>query len=181
VKLCSTAGGRPVARGRRCAEPATVASQLRRRRSATALQDVACPPVAHHLALQKYWVTVSFSALRRWLMCSRWSLCRRSRQACLSLVQSQLEAGTALPEVLRPPLNVEMRLGAVPLIEVNMPNPLDQIQVVPIREDRVVVGGPRRQTLVKWYRSGERHCRWTTDDAGEALVVQHDGKGNAIV
>ena len=51
---------------------------------------------------------------------------------------------------------LKMRLGAVPLTEVNMPNPaVDQIQVVPVRVDRVVVGGPR-QALVGEGRIGGR-------------------------
>src|SRR4051812_41183676 len=45
-------------------------------------------------------------------------------EAPLRLLQSQLKVGIPAPrEFLPPQLNVEMRLGAVPLTDVNMPKP----------------------------------------------------------
>ena len=78
-----------------------------------------------------------------------------------------------------------MRLGAVPLTDVNMPNPaIDQIQVVPIREDGVVVGGPW-QALVGEGRIGGCELRIAVGrqiDRGEGLVVQACKRtGNATV
>ena len=66
-------------------------------------------------------------------------------KVCLSLVQSQLEARTAAPrEVLRPPLNVEDAVGRSATYRGEYAVPaIDQIQVVPVREDRVAVDGGR--------------------------------------
>ena len=65
-------------------------------------------------------------------------------KACLPLIQPQLEAGTAASrEVLCPPLNVEDAVGSSATYRCEYAEPtIDQIQVVPIREDGVVVGGP---------------------------------------
>ena len=97
-------------------------------------------------------------------------------KACLPLVQSQLKVGTAAPrEVLRPPLDVEDAVGRSATYRGEYAEPaIDQIQVVPIREDRVVVGEPR-QTLVGEGRIGGCELRVAVGrqiDAGEALVVQ---------
>jgi hypothetical protein len=65
-------------------------------------------------------------------------------KAQLPFVQSQLEAGTAAPrEVLCTPLNIEDAVGSSAAYRCEYTKPaVDQIQVIPIREDRVVVGGP---------------------------------------
>ena len=64
-----------------------------------------------------------------------------------------------------------MRLGAVPLIEVKYAKPaVDQIQIVPVRVDGVVVGGPR-QALVGEGRVGGRELGIAVGrqiDAGES-------------
>ena len=66
-------------------------------------------------------------------------------KACLSLVQPQLEAGTPAPrEVLRTPLDVEDTVGSSATYRREYTKPaIDQIQVIPVWEDRVIVGGPR--------------------------------------
>jgi hypothetical protein len=67
-------------------------------------------------------------------------------KARLSLVQPQLDASTAAPwEVLRPPLDVEDAVGRSATYRCEYAEPgIDQIQIVPIRVDRVVVGEPRQ-------------------------------------
>ena len=101
-------------------------------------------------------------------------------EASLSLVQPQLEAGTAAPrEVLRPPLDVEDAVGSSATYRGEYAKPaVDQIQVVPVRVDRVVVGEPR-QALVAKGRIGRHELSIAVGrqiDAGEALVVQGEGE-----
>ena len=102
-------------------------------------------------------------------------------KACLPLVQPQLEVGIAAPrEVLRPPLNVEdaVRRSATYRCEYTEPT-VDQIQVVPVREDRVVVGGPW-QALVGKGRVSGRELRVAIGrqiNAGEGLIVQRVREG----
>ena len=102
-------------------------------------------------------------------------------KACLSLVQPQLEVGTAVPRVvLRPPLNVEDAVGRTASYRGEYAKPtVEQIQVVPVREDRVVVGGPW-QTLVGEGRVGGRELRVAVGrqiDVREGLVVQRVREG----
>jgi hypothetical protein len=97
-------------------------------------------------------------------------------KACLPLVQPQLEAGTAASgEVLCPPLNVEDAVGrgATDRSEYTKPA-VYQIQVVPIREDRVVVSSPR-QALVGEGGISRRELRVAVGrqiNTGKGLVVQ---------
>ena len=97
-------------------------------------------------------------------------------KACLSLVQPQLEAGTAAPrEVLRPPLDVEDAVGSSATYRCEYAEPaIDQIKVVPIWVDGEVVGEPR-QALVGEGRIRRRKLGIAVGrqiDRGEALVVQ---------
>lgn len=92
------------------------------------------------------------------------------------LVQPQLEVGAAASrEILRPPFNVKdaIRSSAAYRCEYAEPT-IDQIQIVPVWEDRVVVGGPW-QADVREGRIGCRELRIAVGRqvyAGEALVVQ---------
>ena len=97
-------------------------------------------------------------------------------EATLPLVQPQLEIRTAAPrEILRTPLNVEDAVGRSATYRRKDPKPtVHQIQVVPIRVDRVVVGEPR-QALVAKGRIGGRELRVAVGrqiNASEALIVQ---------
>jgi hypothetical protein len=105
-------------------------------------------------------------------------------EASLPLIQPQLEVGTAAPalpdEVLRTPLNVEdaVRRTATYRREYAKPT-VDQIQVVPIREDHVVVVG-QRQALGEEDRIRGRELRIAVGrqiDAREGLVVQRVREG----
>ena len=102
-------------------------------------------------------------------------------KACLPLIQPQLEAGTASPrEVLCPPFNVEdaVRRSATYRCEYAKPA-IDQIEVVPVREDRVVVSGPW-QALVgeRGVRSRELSVTVRRQiDRGETLVIQSVREG----
>ena len=92
------------------------------------------------------------------------------------LVQPQLDAGTtAAGEVLCPPFNVEDTVGSSATYRCEYTEPtVDQIQVVPVRVDRVVVGGPW-QALVGKGRIGCRELRIAVGrqiNAGEGLIVQ---------
>jgi hypothetical protein len=96
-------------------------------------------------------------------------------KACLPLIQPQLEACSAASrEVLRSPLNVEDAVGSSATDRCEYPKPaVDQIQVIPIREDGVVVGGPW-QALVS--EGGIGGCELGVAvgrqiDRGERLVV----------
>jgi hypothetical protein len=94
----------------------------------------------------------------------------------LALVQPQLEAGTAAPgEVLRAPLDIEDAVGSSATDRCEYPEPaVDQVQVIPVWEDRVVVRSPR-QALVGEGRVGGHKLRIAVGrqlDRGEALVVQ---------
>jgi hypothetical protein len=66
-------------------------------------------------------------------------------EATLSLVQPQLKVGTASPrKVLCSPLNVEDAVGSCATYRGEYTEPgVDQPQVVPIREDGIVVRNPR--------------------------------------
>ena len=79
---------------------------------------------------------------------------------------------------------LKMRLGAVPLIEVNMPNPLlTKYRSSQYGQDRVVVGGPWQASLVKAV-SVVVNCALPLDDRlidVECLVVQRVREGNAMV
>ena len=70
-------------------------------------------------------------------------------EATQSLVQSQLEVGTAAArEVLRPPFDVENAVGSrVTYRGEDAKSTINQIQIVPVWQDGVVVGSPR-QALV---------------------------------
>jgi hypothetical protein len=97
-------------------------------------------------------------------------------KACLALIQPQFEAGIAAPrEVLRPPFNVEDAVGCSATDRGEYAEPsIDQIQVVPIREDRVVVGSPRQANVSKGGIGG-RELRVAVGrqiDRGKGLVVQ---------
>ena len=97
-------------------------------------------------------------------------------EATLPLVQSQLKVGTAAArEVLRPPFNVEDAVGCSATYRCEDTKPaIDQIQVVPIRVDRVVVGGPR-QADVREGGIGSRKLRIPVGrqiNVCECLVVQ---------
>jgi hypothetical protein len=92
------------------------------------------------------------------------------------LVQPQLETGTTAPrEVLCPPLDVEDAVGSSATYRCEYAEPaVDQIQVVPIRVDRVVVSEPR-QALVGKGRVGGCELRVAIGreiNAGKALVIQ---------
>ena len=76
-------------------------------------------------------------------------------KACLPLVEPQLEVGTPTArEILRTPLDVEdaIRCRAAYRCE-DAKSTINQIQIIPVREDGVVVGGPR-QALVGEGRIG---------------------------
>jgi hypothetical protein len=97
-------------------------------------------------------------------------------KACLSLVQPQLNVGTATSrEVLRPPLNVEDAVWCSTTYRREYAEPgVDQIQIVPIRENRVVVGEPRQADVGEGRVSGHelRVAVGRQVDVRECLVVQ---------
>jgi hypothetical protein len=66
-------------------------------------------------------------------------------------MQPQLKVGTtASRKVLRSPLNVEDAIGSSAAYRCKDAEPgIDQIQVVPVWEDRVVVGSPREARISK--------------------------------
>ena len=97
-------------------------------------------------------------------------------EATLPLVQPQLDVGTAAArEVLRPPLNVEDAVGSSATYRCEYAEPtVDQIEVVPVWEDRVVMGSPR-QALVGEGGIGGHELGITVGrqiDAGESRAVQ---------
>ena len=97
-------------------------------------------------------------------------------EATLSLVQPQLDVGSAAPrEVLCPPLNVEDPVGSGATYRGKYAEPaVDQIQVVPVWVDGVIVGGPR-EALVGKFRIGRHELRIPVGrqiDAGESRAVQ---------
>jgi hypothetical protein len=72
-------------------------------------------------------------------------------EAFLPLIESQLEVGGATPwEVLRAPLDIEdaVRRRATSRSEDSKPA-VYQVQVVPVRVDRVIVAVPRQATVSK--------------------------------
>jgi hypothetical protein len=97
-------------------------------------------------------------------------------KACLPLIQPQLEVGAAAPwEVLCTPFDVEDAVGRSATYRCEYAGrAIDQIQVVPVREDRVVVGGPRRTDVAEG-SIGSRELGIAVGrkiDGGEGLVVQ---------
>ena len=102
-------------------------------------------------------------------------------KACLALVQSQLEVGSAAPrEVLRPPFNVEDAVGRTATYRGEYAKAsVHQIQVVPIRVDGVVVSEPRQALVCK---GRVRRCELGVAVGrqiyrGESLIVQGEGEG----
>jgi hypothetical protein len=102
-------------------------------------------------------------------------------EAFLPLIQPQLEVGIATPrEVLRAPLDVEdpVRRRATSRSEDSKPT-VYQVQVVPVRVDRVIVAVPRQATVskggVRGFELGIAVGRQI--DAGESLVVQRVTEG----
>ena len=102
-------------------------------------------------------------------------------EACLPLVQPQLQIGAPAPrEVLRPPLDVEdaIRCRAAYRCE-DAKSTINQIQIVPVREDRVAVTGPW-QALIGEGRIRSCELRIAVGgqvDRGEGLVVQGEREG----
>jgi hypothetical protein len=102
-------------------------------------------------------------------------------KAWLPFVQPQLEVSAAAPgEILGTPFNVEYAVGSSATYRCEYPEPaVDQIEVVPVREDREVVGGPW-QALVAKGRIGSHKLRIAVGrqiDRGEGLVVQRVREG----
>ena len=102
-------------------------------------------------------------------------------EATLPLIQSQLKVGTAAArEVLRPPLNVKDAVGSSATYRCEYAKPaVDQIQIVPVWEDRVVVGGPRQASISK-RRIGSHELGVAVGrqiDRSECLVVQRVREG----
>jgi len=94
----------------------------------------------------------------------------------LPLVQPQLKVRTATSrEVLGAPFNVEDAVGrSATYRSEDTKSAVDQIQIVPVWEDRVVVSGPR-QTLVGEGRIGSCELRIAVRrqiNAREGLIVQ---------
>src|SRR5206468_3765606 len=101
--------------------------------------------------------------------------------ALLPLIQPTLEVAPAdRREVLRPPLNVEDAVGSIATYRGEYTKPtVDQIQVVPVREDRVVVAG-QRQALGEEDRIRGCELRIAVGrqiDQVEGLVVQRVREG----
>ena len=69
----------------------------------------------------------------------------------LPLIQSQLEIGTTTSrEVLSPPFDIEDAVGSGATYRCKYAEPtIDQIEVVPVREDGVVVAAPRQAAVGK--------------------------------
>jgi len=97
-------------------------------------------------------------------------------KATLGFIQSQLKVGIAASrEVLRTPFNVKDAVRSSTTYRCEYAEAsVDQIQIIPVREDRVVVGSPRQASVSK----GRVRCRklgiavGRQINAGEALVVQ---------
>ena len=72
-------------------------------------------------------------------------------KATLPLIQPQLKVGIATPrEVLRAPFDVEDAIGRRATYRGKYAKPtVDQIQIVPIWQDRVVVSGPWQALVAK--------------------------------
>src|SRR5206468_11002427 len=102
-------------------------------------------------------------------------------EATLPLTPPQLEMGTPPPrEVLRPPLNVEDAVGRTATYRCEYAEPtIDQIQVVPVWEDGVVVGGPRQARVAKGAIAGceLRIAVGRQIYRGEGPIVQSEGEG----
>ena len=97
-------------------------------------------------------------------------------KACLSLIQPQLNIGIATPwEVLRTPFNVEDAVGSSATYRgEDTESGINQIQIIPVWEDRVIVGEPRQADVGK-RRIGSLELRVAVGlqiDARECLVVQ---------
>ena len=97
-------------------------------------------------------------------------------EATQSFVQPQLEIRAAAPrEVLRPPFNVEDAVGSSATYRCEYAKPtVNQIQVVPVRVDREVVGEPRQALVgkggIRGHELGIAVGRQI--DAGESRAVQ---------
>jgi len=79
-------------------------------------------------------------------------------EATLSFVQPQLEIRTAASrEVLRPPLDIEDAVGSSSSYRCEYAKPtVNQIEVVPVRVDREVVGEPRQAFVGKGRVGGHK-------------------------
>ena len=75
---------------------------------------------------------------------------------------------------------LKIRLGVVPLVEVNMPYPgVERAQVIPVWEDRGVVGCPR-QAMVEKAVSWVAHWALPVGHQSHAVyVVYRECKGRA--
>jgi len=97
-------------------------------------------------------------------------------EATLSLVQPQLKVRTATPrKVLCSPLNVEDAVGSGATYRCeDAEASVDQIQIVPVREDRVVMGSPRQASISKGRIGGHKLgiAVGRQIDRREGLVVQ---------
>ena len=102
-------------------------------------------------------------------------------KARLPLIQPQLVVGSAASwVVLCPPLDVEDAVGSSTTYRCEYAEPtVDQIQIVPVGEDGVVVGGPGQANIRKGGISG-RELRIAVGrqiDRVEGLVVQRAREG----
>src|SRR5262249_54455621 len=99
----------------------------------------------------------------------------------LSLIQSQLEIGVLVPrEELGTPLNVENTVGSSATYRGEYAeSAVDQIQVVPVREDGVVVATPRQATVGKGRIVGHKLgiAIGRQIDTREGLVIQGEREG----
>ena len=97
-------------------------------------------------------------------------------EAGLTLIQPQLKVGApAAREVLRAPFDVKDPVGSSPTYRCEYAKPtVHQIQVVPVREDGVVVGSPRQASVRKGRICGRELgvAVGRQIDRGEGLVVQ---------
>jgi hypothetical protein len=78
----------------------------------------------------------------------------------LALVQPQLEVGVATSrEILGTPFDVEDAVGSTSAYRREYAKPaINQVQVVPVREDRVVVLAPRQASVSKGRVGGHELC-----------------------
>src|SRR5207249_10989642 len=102
-------------------------------------------------------------------------------KASLPLLHPRFEVGSAAPrEILRPPLNVEDAVGRTATYRGEDAKPaIDQKQVVPVWEDRVVVAGPWQAGVGEGGIHG-RELRIAVGrqiDRAESLVVQRVREG----
>ena len=180
-RSCRCSRGRS-RRGRRCAWCGCRRwrrSRWRRRRRCARCQDVALPAGSRHAravaeVLVKGGVVLLHPGCGRCVAASHGAV--DHVKVCLPLVQPQLEAGTAASrEVLCTPLDVEDAVGSSATYRCEYAKPtVDQIQVVPIRVDRVVVGRPWQALVGEGRIGGHKLCIAVGRqiDRGEGLVVQ---------